>query len=325
MGAAALLTDAGTTLAEQCRAYIKANNLTRAAFARLLTGNWSRAAVTSYINGTYNSNPANIEMALRRFFTGDGETGSRTQQPTRLIAAYGPDERADFIQSGDARSVFGVCRACQEDQLIGVVTGQSGYGKTYSLKQYAKLPRVSYVASNPYWGPRTMVKRIELALGVTPKTGNVDDHIQIIIEYLTANPGYLLIIDEADKLISKYTTQKLYILQAIYDAAPVGIILAGLPKLETLLTYLPELENRATYGCKLRGLSPQEVDEYLSRHDITPDVREQLHARAYGRQKGCFRLLAHTVNAVIKDRNENHQGAVTMDIYNRATANMVIR
>ena len=324
MGATAAVSERNTSLAERCTVYIANNKLNRTEFAKLV--NFSRSAVSQYLEGKYSSNPANIEAAIRRFFASIGEEAPQT------VASFPAKQTAagltpGFIHSHDARNVFGVCRACQEDQLIGVVTGQSGFGKSFSLKQYAKLPRVAYVASNVFWGPRNMVKRIELALGIEPpKVGGVDDHIAAIVEFFEQNPGYLLIIDEADKLISKYAAQKLYMLQTIYDNAPVGIILAGLPKLAPqLAAYLPEVENRAIYGCELRGLNAAEVDEYLSQYDIEERALEELHGRAYGKRKSCFRLLAHTVNAVIKDLCESRQNTVTMEIYNRATANMLIR
>jgi DNA transposition AAA+ family ATPase len=324
MGAAAATSENGMSLVARCNAYCAANKLSRADFAKLV--NFSRSAVSQYLNGKYNSNPANVEAAIRRFFSSIGamEPEEATTVKRLPLSLNTADHSQTLIKSGDFRSVFGVCRACQDDQLIGVVTGQSGYGKTYSLKQYAKLPHVVYIASNVFWGPRNMVKRIVQALGIAPpKAGNVDDNLEAIVGFFEANPGYLLIIDEADKLISKYAAQKLYMLQTIFDNAPVGIVLAGLPKLgQQLASYLPEVENRAIYGCELRGLNADEVNDYLSQYDIEPRVLEQLHNRAYGKRKSCFRLLAHTVKAVLK---ESRQNTVTMEIYTRATENMLIR
>lgn len=38
-----------------------------------------------------------------------------------------------------------MCQSCQEYIGLGIVIGRSGYGKTHTLKEYAKLPRVAYI------------------------------------------------------------------------------------------------------------------------------------------------------------------------------------
>lgn len=43
------------------------------------------------------------------------------------------------------------------------------------------------------------------------------------------------VIDEADKLINKYTQKKMEILRGIFDQSDVGIVIAGEPRLETEL------------------------------------------------------------------------------------------
>jgi DNA transposition AAA+ family ATPase len=326
MGAAALL-ETGMTLAEQCEAYMKANNLNWTQFGLLV--NYARPTVSAYVRGVYPSNPKNIESAIRLYFASIGMAEQEPEPVPRRVAQFPAQQRpADrspvFIKTADSRGVFGVCCACQEDQLMAVVSGKSGYGKSYSLQQYAKLPRVAYVAANAFWTARNIVEHIESALGIAPKIGSLDSHIESINEFFRKNPGYLLIIDEADKLISDYKSKKLYILQTIFDHAPVGIVLAGLPVLGTrLAAYLPEVANRAIYGYSMQGPSAQEVCDYLGKYSIAPDVLEELHGRARGRNNSCFRLLANTVNAAVKEMVQRGQGTVTMEIY--STVNMLIR
>ena len=48
-----------------------------------------------------------------------------------------------FFESRDAKAVLGVCQSCQEYIGLGIVVARSGYGKTYALRQYAKLSRVA--------------------------------------------------------------------------------------------------------------------------------------------------------------------------------------
>jgi hypothetical protein len=150
--------------------------------------------------------------------------------------------------------------------------------------------------------------------------------MRVITDFFSTNKGYLLIVDEADKLISRYAQQKMEVIRGIYDSCKVGIVLAGEPKLQALLeANLPQTENRAIYGYELQGLSAAEVDEYLSPYTIDQDVREELHGRAYGGRKGCFRLLVGTLSALINEANATGADAIDMDCYIRATSNMLIR
>ena len=78
-----------------------------------------------------------------------------------------------------------------------------------------------------------------------------------IREFFNANRGYLLIIDEADKLVSKYTQKKMEVLRGIFDQSDVGLVIAGEPKLEAAIkTYLTRMANRVDFYTQLGGLSP---------------------------------------------------------------------
>ena len=67
-------------------------------------------------------------------------------------------------------------------------------------------------------------------------------------------------IDEADKLINKYTQKKMEILRGIFDQSNVGIVIAGEPRLETELKgNLARFANRMDFYYKLKGLSKGET------------------------------------------------------------------
>ena len=81
-------------------------------------------------------------------------------------------------------------------------------------------------------------------------------------DFFNANEGYLLIIDEADKLINKYTQKKMEIIRGIFDQSDVGIVIAGEPRLEAEIKgNLARFANRMDFYYKLKGLSPQEVKD----------------------------------------------------------------
>lgn len=84
--------------------------------------------------------------------------------------------------------------------------------------------------------------------------GTIWSRVNRIREFFNVNQGYLLIIDEADKLINKYTQKKMEILRGIFDQSDVGIVIAGEPRLETeLKSSLTRFANRMDFYYKLNA------------------------------------------------------------------------
>ena len=108
---------------------------------------------------------------------------------------------------------------------------------------------------------RDLVEAIERSIGLPNGYGTIWRRVNGIREFFNTNKGYLLIIDEADKLVSKYTQKKMEILRAVFDQSDVGLVIAGEPKLEAQIkTYLVRMANRVDFYASLRGLSPSEVE-----------------------------------------------------------------
>lgn len=93
---------------------------------------------------------------------------------------------------------------------------------------------------------KDMVTALEMGLGLPRSTsGSIWSRVNRIRDFLNANEGYLIIVDEADKLINKYTAAKMEILRGIFDQSNVGIVIAGEPKLESdIKTVLERFANR---------------------------------------------------------------------------------
>ena len=119
---------------------------------------------------------------------------------------------------------------------------------------------------------RDLVEAIERSIGLPNGYGTIWRRVNGIREFFNTNKGYLLIIDEADKLVSKYTQKKMEILRAVFDQSDVGLVIAGEPKLEAQIkTYLVRMANRVDFYASLRGLSPSEVEGYLTDFQIEPE------------------------------------------------------
>lgn len=285
---------------------------------------YSRTTVSRYLSGKYDSDPTDLESKLAEYLTRQtGETVEITTPAQEPGAKTG--RTPVFYESRDAKAVLGVCQSCQEYIGLGIVVARSGYGKTYSLRQYAKLPRVAYIECDDTMSSRDLVEAIEKSLGIPSGYGTIWRRVNGIRDFFNTNKGYLLIIDEADKLVSKYTQKKMEILRAIFDQSDVGLVIAGEPKLEAQIkTYLARMANRVDFYVSLKGLDPSEVEGYLEGFEVDPDAMVELKARACNMQTGCFRLLDRTLSNVTRILEERGERVVTVKIIEQASSLMML-
>lgn len=312
-------TSIGESLADRVKRTLEAKGGTIASLAGAIS--YSRPTVSRYLNGKYDSDATDLEARLVEWLNqqeGDSPAAEPASAPRRA-------QRPRFFESRDAKAVLGVCQSCQEYIGLGIVVGRSGHGKTYTLKEYAKLPRVAYIECDDTMSSRDLVEAIERALGIPNGYGTIWKRVNGIRDFCNTNKGYLLIIDEADKLVSKYTQKKMEILRGVFDQADVGLVIAGEPKLEVQIkNYLARMANRVDFYTSLRGLKPAEVEEYLAGYDVAPDALAELIARACNAQTGCFRLLDRTMNNVFRIMRENGSETITYKIIEQASSMMML-
>lgn len=116
---------------------------------------------------------------------------------------------------------------------------------------------MAYIECDDTMSSRDLVEAIERSIGLPNGYGTIWRRVNGIREFFNTNKGYLLIIDEADKLVSKYTQKKMEILRAVFDQSDVGLVIAGEPKLEAQIkTYLVRMANRVDFYASLRGPLP---------------------------------------------------------------------
>lgn len=186
------------SLAEQINDYLATTKTSIATLASEIPG-YSRPTISRYLSGKYEGDIAAIEKLLADWLAGRTGEDVALPEPGRKTGT-----KPAFFESRDALKVLGVCQSCQEYIGLGIVVARSGYGKTYSLRQYAKLPRVAYIECDDTMSSRDLVEAIERALGIPSGYGTIWRRVNGIRDYFNTNKGYLLIIDEADKLVSKY-------------------------------------------------------------------------------------------------------------------------
>ena len=215
------------TLAELMTERLASMKMTKAEAA--LRMNYSRPALSQYLNGKYNSDKTEIEKKIREFLISTG--GIPGETPVESVEGSAPviqlREKIRYFESRDFSQTIGVCQACQENMGLGIIVGKSGQGKTHALKKYAQLPRVAYIECDDTMACRDLVEAIENGVGL-PRGygGTIWSRVNRIREFFNTNNGFLLIIDEADKLINKYTQKKMEILRGIFDQSDVGIVIA---------------------------------------------------------------------------------------------------
>jgi DNA transposition AAA+ family ATPase len=310
------------TIAEKVNEYIKRKGMTITELASNI--NYSRTTVSRYLANKYDSDSTELESKLSAFLqdaTGENTTASNEQKPTFRVVK----QRASFFESHDAQNIIGVCSSCQEYIGLGIVVGKSGYGKTHALKYYSKMPRVAYIECDDTMSSRDLVEAIERSLGIPTTYGTIWKRVNGIREFFNVNRGYLLVIDEADKLISKYTQKKMEILRAIFDQTDVGMVIAGEPKLEAQIkSYLTRFANRVDFYASLKGLTNKEVESFLEGYEVEEDALAELKARACNHQTGCFRLLDRTLNNVFRILQERGKDKITLDVISQASNMMML-
>lgn len=310
------------TLAQQMTERLKELKMSKAEAAAMHM-NYSRSALSQYLNGRYASDPTEIEKKIKEFLMETGgiegvASDSEEEEGAKLRAKMEYFESRDFVQT------IGVCQACQEYSGLGIIVGKSGQGKTYTLKKYAQLQRVAYIECDDTMACRDLVEAIEKELGMPKASGTIWSRVNRIRDFFNVNQGYLLIIDEADKLINKYTQKKMEILRAVYDQSTVGIVIAGEPRLESELKgNLTRFANRMDFYYKFKGLNQTEVTEYLEGYDINQAAMGELLSRATNHNNGCFRLLDRTLNNVLRVLKDSGKTQITLKVVSEASSMMM--
>lgn len=312
------------TLAEQMNERLAKLKMTKAEAAMKM--NYSRAALSQYLNGKYASDPTELEKKVRKFLEASGGMADSPVQEGTKTGTGILKKKVEFFESRDFVQTIGVCQACQEYMGLGIIVGKSGQGKTHALKKYAELPRVAYIECDDTMACRDLVEAIENGIGL-PKGygGTIWSRVNRIREFFNTNEGFLLIIDEADKLINKYTQKKMEILRGIFDQSDVGIVIAGEPRLETELKgNLARFANRMDFYYKLKGLSKNEVADYLEGYEVDEAAMGEMISRATNAQSGCFRLLDRTLNNVLRILKAKGETRITMKIVSEASNMMML-
>lgn len=307
------------TLRKETRALMEQHELTIQAAADRM--GISRSTLSLFLDSKYQGNNQEVAEKVAAYL----EDMTGVPHVARIRGELMGMQSRGFYQSMDAGNIINACDDARRDEALAVIVGQSGYGKTYALKLASKRDKTLYIESNESMSCRDLVESMMSGLGIRAVTGSIWKQAQAVIAYLGEYKGWLLIIDEADKLISRNTIKKVELLRSIFDQSKCGMVLAGEPQLGGLIrNHVERLANRVDMWLDIRGLNSKEVEAYMEGYQVAPEALEELKRRAYGGKNACFRLFDRTLRNCFRIMNERRESEITLKTVQEASKRMML-
>ena len=307
---------------EDLKSALEENGITQAEFARR-TGT-DRSYINKYLKGAEVTEEVFKKMCDGYQKLCSGGTAALSERKEEEAYTGG------MLMTEDAQGVMAVCQIAQTMPDYGLIIGRSGYGKSYALKYYAQSKRVVYIECNVLMSARDLLDEVESALSLPRFGGTAFARAKKIQEFLTINPGYLIIFDEADKLMTKYSHHKLEVIRAIANddrpgTKPIaGVILAGEPALKgEIQQHIERLKGRCGTYYELRGIREGEVRRYISGRDFDEAATLEMVKRATNPKRGSFRILSKTLSNISRVSGGRNV-KINMDIVRQASQMMLI-
>lgn len=191
---------------------------------------------------------------------------------------------------------------------IGVMSGFSGYGKTWASIFAQNKTRAVRVEVGDSWNRKTFLRAILRELGLQDPKGTVADLAERAVELLGERFDRPLLIDEADKLVDKGMIELVREL-AEYSQAPV--ILIGEEALPSKLVRFERVHNRVLEWTLAQPCDLEDVRKlatiYAPNLTIADRLLERLREMSEGRARRVVTNLDH-----IAEWARSH-GASTVD------------
>ncbi|MTI82716.1 MAG: LacI family DNA-binding transcriptional regulator [Firmicutes bacterium] len=279
---------------EVLRQVVTEEGTTKADVARAI--GVSRTVVSRYINNDYGESEK-LRKSVRAYLI---KIGRWEEKPEVAEGAAEPEtgfitsiNHLENVSTSDSERVLGICRACRDNHEFGMITGNPGTGKTFTLDMYRQQGNgiVTITCDETSTVKSTLVE-ISEELGLSSR-GTSAKLMKKIIRELKRNPR-LLVFDEADLLRGPRVLEAI---RAIYDKSKsAGVVLCGNHALaQRILEYaedrpeMARLRDRIGYYQKLGGISEEEASRFLAHVNATPEAKELL--TSIGRQRGIRQLV----------------------------------
>ena len=239
------------TVAEALREHLRASGLSQKSVAKAM--GISSAAVSQYLNNKYPGDIGALENMIAQYLNLSIQR-----------EAY-PHAEIGFIDTSVVRQVCEILHNCHVECRLGIVTGDSGLGKTTGVKRYAaEHSDVIVVYGRKSMTCKSLMVELATKIGVDNR-GSKDDIFGRIWRALRGSKR-MLIIDEAEHLKPDILDQ----VRRLGDSefAGIGIALVGLPRLSNILrTNLGDYQyiyRRVRWSKNVPGLSDQDIKLFVS-------------------------------------------------------------
>jgi DNA transposition AAA+ family ATPase len=169
---------------------------------------------------------------------------------------------------------------------MGLVEGETGFGKTTAVTWYCNRANAVYVRALAAWTPASMFGSILKELGKQPR-GSCAQMMDEIIEALALS-NRPLFIDEADYLVrSLRMTESL---RDVHDLATVPVVLIGMAGIDQRLAHRKQLTGRVMQHVRFEACDAEDA-ALLARELCEVRVKTDLLADLVKQVGGSVRLI----------------------------------
>jgi Cdc6-like AAA superfamily ATPase len=168
------------------------------------------------------------------------------------------------------------------DPRIGLLYGNSGYGKSVSMAFTAQKNGAAYVEAKKVWTQRSLLEAIAREIGIIALERTSARIFGQVVDQLNSEARGL-ILDEVDYLVSKSYVE---IIRDIHDATSIPIILVGEEALPAKLKAWERFDNRILVATPAQPATTADAkklrDLYCPRVEIADDLVERIVAVCRG-------------------------------------------
>lgn len=266
----------------------------------------NQGALSAYLNESYKGNIEEVEVKLTAYF-------ERLSQKLREFI-----ETPSFIETTTARQIFNTLRFAQNANVLAIVHGASGVGKTQAAREYRRrYNNVWIVTASPSRSSLSeILYEIALELGISDAPRRKGMLARLIARKMKGTAG-VLIVDEADHLPYEALEELRLLQEEITNesdiGAGIGLVLIGNDKVYTRMKggINPAHEYGRLWSRNAKRTSIQKTKQAdvkaVAEAWGLKDNKEALEVmQRITETGGGLRILTHTLRLaaiVAKDRN----------------------
>jgi len=161
----------------------------------------------------------------------NGKTDIISEETLRKVWQAVKPAEWQMVATASYQTVVNACEDARQRQRMVAIIGNAGYGKTATLRHYARQRRNTFlIEAKESMKPKNFFRLLLKAMGLRFE-GSIFEMIEKVAEELSRRPDSLLIVDEAGKL-SHTLILYLHDLRN-YTENSAGIVLAGVGHFQT--------------------------------------------------------------------------------------------